>query len=145
MRTRACTGVLLAGLSAAAIAGCGVAAGSPATHSSAVPSHHRSHERILTVRDNGARIRLRVGQSVVVLLTAHGLMWDIPRAYGKAVRRIRASGGYPTTRPARGVFRAVRPGTATLTSVTDARCLHVKPRCLIAQELWRVVVVVSRR
>lgn len=93
--------------------------------------------------DDGATIRLRVGQEVTVVLGAGGLMWDLPSASGGAVSRISASGGYPSTQPARAVFRAVRLGTSALGSLTDARCLHSSPRCEIAQRVWRVFVIVQ--
>jgi hypothetical protein len=103
-----------------------------------------SHRRMLTVPDNGVTVLLRVGQSVVVVLASAGLMRDVPKALG-SVRRSRASGGYPTSRPARAVFRAVRRGTSWLTSVTDAKCLHSRPRCEMPQRLWRVLIVVRNR
>src|SRR6266496_1536973 len=104
-----------------------------------------SHRRALTVADNGATVRLRVGQSVVVALAGRGLVWDVPKASGDAVRRISASGGYPTSRPARAIFGAVRPGQSSLTSVTDAQCLHSRPGCEIPQRLWHVLIIVRNR
>ena len=70
--------------------------------------------------------------------------WDRPVAQGGAVVRVSASGGYPSSLPARAVFKAVRPGTARPTSWTDARCLHLPQaqRCLPAQQMWEVTVVV---
>lgn len=104
-----------------------------------------SHRRALTVADNGATVRLRVGQPVVVALAGRGLVWDVPKASGDAVRRISASGGYPTSRPARAIFGAVRPGQSSLTSVTDAQCLHSRPGCEIPQRLWHVLIIVRNR
>ena len=46
--------------------------------------------------------------------------------------------------PARATFVAVRVGRAFLFSMTDAPCLHAKPRCMIAQRLWRVTIIVRR-
>jgi hypothetical protein len=101
-----------------------------------------SNRQVLTVAGNGARARLRVGQWIAVVLVSRGLAWDVPEASGSAVRRISASGSYPTGLPARVVFRAVRRGLSSLTSVTDAKCMHSQPRCEIMQRLWRAVVVV---
>ena len=99
---------------------------------------------ILTVADSGTTIRLRSGQEVTVLLGPGGMMmWGRPAAVGSAVIRVSASGGYPSSLPARGVFRAVAPGTAHLTAATDAKCLHTTPRCMIPQRLWQVTVIVS--
>lgn len=114
------------------------------TGSTAPAGRILSNRGTLTVADNGATVRLQVGQSVAVFLASRELMWDVPKASGKAVRRASASGGYPTGRPARAVFRAVQRGQSSLTSLTDAPCLHSLPRCAIAQRLWHVVIVVNR-
>src|SRR5262245_3879582 len=103
------------------------------------------NQRTITVADDGATVRLRVGQAVVVVLVPEGGTWDVPTASGRAVLRASASGGYPSLRPADAVFHAIRPGQSVLTSVTDARCLHSQPRCEIPQRLWRILVVVVRR
>ena len=69
--------------------------------------------------------------------------WDQPAAQGGAVARVTATGGYPTSAPARAVFKAVRPGTARLTSATDAKCLHLPAaRCMLPQRIWEVTVIV---
>jgi hypothetical protein len=68
--------------------------------------------------------------------------WDQPVAQGVAVALVSARGGYPTSLPARAVFRAVRAGTARLTSATDIKCLHLEPRCLPPQRIWEVTVIV---
>jgi hypothetical protein len=100
----------------------------------------------LTESDNGDTVVLRIGMSVTVVLgTKSGLMWDRPAATGQgplAIGRTRVSGGYPTRLPARAVFVAVRPGRAFITSTTDAPCLHATPRCMIAQQVWRVTIIV---
>jgi len=86
------------------------------------------------------------GHKVTVALGPPGLAmpWDQPVAQGAAVALVSASGGYPTSLPARAVFRAVRAGTARLTSVTDAKCLHLTgpSRCLPPQRIWEVTVIV---
>ena len=91
-------------------------------------------------------IVLPAGHEVTVVLGPSGMVmpWDRPVAQGGAVARISASGGYPSALPARAVFKAVRPGTARLISWTDARCLHLPQarRCLPAQQMWEVAVVV---
>lgn len=103
----------------------------------------RPHGRLLTVADSGATVRLHVGQLITVVLASGGMMWDLPAASGDVLRRTSASGGYPTTRPALAFFRAVRRGRSSLTSVTDAACLHSTPRCEMAQRLWSVTVIVG--
>ena len=86
------------------------------------------------------------GQEVTVVLGPPGraMPWDQPVAQGAAVALVSASGGYPTSLPARAVFRAVRAGTARLTSATDAKCLQLSTnRCLPPQQIWEVTVIVS--
>jgi hypothetical protein len=98
----------------------------------------------LTIADNGATVRMRPGQRVTAVLTAQGLFsWHVPAAAGAAVKRAGASGGYPGLQPARAVFLAVQPGTATLTALDDTACLHAQPACEPAQQVWRVTVIVT--
>jgi hypothetical protein len=97
----------------------------------------------VTQAGNGKTFQLTVGQQITVVLDTPSVMWDQPTAQGSALTRVSASGGYPGTTPAKGVFRAVSPGTAQLTSATDMPCLHATPRCLPPQQTWSVTVVVS--
>jgi hypothetical protein len=72
-------------------------------------------------------IVLPAGHEVTVVLGPSGMVMPSGPAgrAGGAVVRVSASGGYPSSLPARAVFKAVRPGTARLTSWTDAKCLHL--------------------
>ena len=70
--------------------------------------------------------------------------WHVPAAEGAAVRRVTASGGYPAQQPARALFLAVQPGSATLSTVDDTACLHAHPACLPPPREWRVTVVGTR-
>jgi hypothetical protein len=101
---------------------------------------------LLTEADSEITIVLPAGHEVTVVLGPPGaaMPWDQPVAQGGAVARVSASGGYPSSLAARAVFTAVRPGTARLTSVTDAKCLHLPAatRCLPPQRIWEVTVVV---
>jgi hypothetical protein len=98
----------------------------------------------LAMADNGAAVRLHVGQQVAVALASEGLFsWHVPTAVGAAVRRVSASGGYPGQQPARAAFLAVQSGSATLTAIDDTACLHAKPACEPAQQEWRVTVIVT--
>jgi hypothetical protein len=119
----------------------GASTGAPATARPS-PSTGASGRATLTAADNGTTVRIKVGQSVKVMLGSNGMLWDLPAATGNAVRRTSANGGYPTSRPASATFRAIRPGAAVLSSMTDAKCLHAQPRCAIAQRLWSVTVIV---
>jgi hypothetical protein len=69
---------------------------------------------LLTEADSEITIVLPAGQQVTVVLGPSGTVmpWDRPVALGGAVVRVSASGGYPSSLPARALFKAVRPGTA---------------------------------
>lgn len=114
-------------------------AGTPPT----TPAAAITGSATLTAADNGATVRLSRGQTVTVVLTPRFLSWYTPAATGAAVRRVSASGGYPDQTPARAVFLAVRPGTATLDATDDTRCLHTQPACTVPRQLWRVTVIVG--
>ncbi len=98
----------------------------------------------LTTADNGAAVRLHVGQQVAVALASAGsFSWHVPAAAGTAVRRVSASGGYPGQPPARAAFVAVRLGGVTLTAIDDAACLHDQPACELPQQEWQVTVTIT--
>jgi hypothetical protein len=97
----------------------------------------------LTATDSGAVVHLHTGQQVTVVLAPDFEQWHLPAASGTAVRLVSASGGYPGKQPARAVFLAVAPGTAQLSSTSDAACLHAHPRCMIPQQVWQATVIVS--
>ena len=96
----------------------------------------------LTAADR-AVVYLRVGQQVTVILAPGFQAFHQPGATGAALRLVSASGGYPGRRPARAVFRAVAPGTSTLSAVSDTACLHAHPRCMVPQQIWTATVHVS--
>jgi hypothetical protein len=114
------------------------------TAGSSSPEPTVTGRNLLTEADSEITIVLPAGDEVTVVLGPPGLAmpWDQPAAQGGAVARVTASGGYPTSVPARAVFKAVRPGTARLTSATDAKCLHLPIRCLPPQRIWEVTVIV---
>jgi hypothetical protein len=97
----------------------------------------------LTAEDNGATVHLRPGQRVTVVLAPDFEQWHPATASGSAVRLISAGGGYPGRHPARAVFLAVAPGTATLSAISDAACLHARLRCMIPQQVWQATLIVS--
>lgn len=98
----------------------------------------------MTVADNGATVRLGVGQRLHVVLSVRGeQQWDRPASSGPAVHLVAATGGYPTRQPADAVFLAVRAGRASVSSVTDYACLHTRPACKIAQRVWAIRVIVT--
>lgn len=97
----------------------------------------------LTQSDQGVRVRLRPGQSVMVTLAgAGGFSWHLPTGTGTVLRRTSGSGGYPSKQPARATFTAMHPGTSTLSAVDDIGCLHSHPACLPPQRSWTAVITV---
>jgi len=121
----------------------------------AVPSGRRritaghSGRVTLTTSDDDATVVVVPGQVITVVLAGRGMLrWNPTRLAGSVpgtLRQLSATGGYPSTAPARASYRAVRAGTAEIVSGTNARCLHTRPPCAIAQRLWRVTVVVRSK
>jgi hypothetical protein len=95
--------------------------------------------------DSGRTIHVSVGDIVKVRLPGgSGGGYHRPRTNDRdVVRRVSASGGYPSEDDARATFRARATGTVDLTSYTDYSCLHTQPRCLPPQREWSVRVVVG--
>ena len=112
---------------------------------SAAPRPPVTGPAALTTADNGVTVRLRPGQQVTVTLPGrgHAYGWHIPAVAGTAVRRISASGGYPTQQPARAAFLAIHPGTATISASDDTACLHAQPSCALPQREWRATIIVT--
>jgi len=122
-----------------------VSCGSAVPAASGKPSGP-SGQVTLSASDDGARVVVKPGQTIIVVLAGKGMLrWnpirlaDLPPA---ALRQLSAAGGYPSRAPARASYRAIRAGTAEILSGTNAPCLHAHPRCAIVQRSWRVTVVV---
>jgi hypothetical protein len=100
----------------------------------------------VTTSDDGTTVVIVRGQTITVVLGGQGMVeWNRPLLGGSlpgVLRQVSASGGYPSSAPARATFRAVRAGTEAILSATNARCLHARPACAIAQRSWLVKVVV---
>ena len=94
--------------------------------------------------DSGRTIHVSVGVAIKVRLPggSNGGYHPAHTSDRDVVRRISASGGYPTNDDAVAIFRARHSGTATLTAYTDYSCLHTDPHCDIAQRAWLVRVIV---
>jgi hypothetical protein len=126
----------------------GTASASPAATvtpfptSSVTPSPTPTYtgSRTLVESDSGATIRLSVGEIVNVSLPAE---YDPPSAQANVMVRLSSAGGYPTGKPLEATFRAQNAGRTDISSATDYACLHAQPRCMIAQRVWIVHVVVS--
>jgi hypothetical protein len=108
---------------------------------------------LLTEQPWEGSVSARVGQRLVVVLTGTGTGgWVAPHIDGSAVSLSGSIGAYdyrcPGTAPFAelAVLRADSPGVATLSSVTDAACLHPRPGelgCTIPQRTWKRTVNVT--
>jgi len=90
---------------------------------------------------DGTTVHLVRGQYLQVLLSRGSYDPPVSSRPAFVVRR-HTVGGYPGTHPVEANFQALAIGPAEITATTDAGCLHGRPRCLIAQRLWTLHVVV---
>jgi hypothetical protein len=103
------------------------------------PTPTYAGSRTVTDSDSGATVTLTVGETLTVVLPSQ---YDPPTSSGAAVTRESSTGGYPSGNELHATFRAVSAGRADITSTTDYPCLHTTPRCMIAQRIWVVHVIV---
>jgi hypothetical protein len=94
----------------------------------------------LTDADNGRTIQVSRGDRVGVFFPGCRGFDFRPAVATGVLHRYRAHGSNPGGTSA--VFSAVFPGTATITSTTDAPCFHTAPACAAPQEQWQVTVQV---
>jgi len=89
--------------------------------------------------DNQTTVTLQVGHTLGVSL---GSDYRPLTVSGSGLTQLSTSGGYPTGQPLAALFRAVTPGTVTLTTQTDNPCLHttMTPSCPIPVALWTIRV-----
>src|SRR5215469_10477383 len=145
--------IAVAGL-ALVVAGCGSVAspgssptgtptsiGAPTQRSLATPLPSRTPVKpagnVLTAADSGATVTLAVGQRLTVDLEPGpgAYTWDRPQVTGSGLMLVSVIGGYPDHGPMRAVYQASSPGTAVVSTVSDAPCLHQSPRCAISQRV----------
>ena len=94
-----------------------------------------------TESSNQTTIALVVGQTLVVSLPSN---YQPPAVVPSGVLAQRGVvGGYPTGQPLVAMFVAVAPGHVTISTMTDAQCLHTTPRCAMPQRLWTLHVTVT--
>jgi hypothetical protein len=107
---------------------------------------------LLTEQPPDGSLSAHVGQRLVVVLTNNGGgVWTALRVEGSAVALLGSVGAYdhrcrgepPLAELA--FLGTENPGTATLSSVTDAACLHARPGSSIPQRMWRRAVTVTVR
>lgn len=97
---------------------------------------------VLDESSDGSTVTVAPGDAVLVAFASCGSGFDLlPATGGGTLFRYRARGA--DSGPASAVFRAVRTGTTTLRSTSDAACLHSTPTCAIPNKLWQVTVRVA--
>lgn len=87
----------------------------------------------------GTTTYVRVNAVVELMLTADpGYTFSAPASSDQSVLRTMASA--QTATGATAELRALRPGSATITSTENPRCL---PQCGLPSRLWEVTVTVT--
>lgn len=114
----------------------------PSVSPSRIPASASAAAVVVTEADNGATVPLRLGQRLVVDLSAGS--WTEPAAADGAVLRRDSGSGTVGGGTARATFTAAGVGNTEVTAQTDLACLHSTPRCLPPQRLF-VVHVTARR
>jgi hypothetical protein len=108
---------------------------------------------LLTEQPWEGSVSAHVGQRLVVVLTNNGGgAWAALHIEGSATTLLSSIGAYDYacrgTAPLAelAVLRAEIPGIATISSFTDAACLHARTHsCTFPQQMWRRTVVVAAR
>lgn len=137
--------VLASACGAAPSPNSGTATPSPAATSSqpasSTPTTTSSPGEVATL-DNAARgttTYVRVNARVEVTLTADpGYTFSAPSSGDQSV--LRSDAAAQTAAGATAEFRALRPGTATISAAENPRCL---PQCGLPSRLWEATVTVT--
>lgn len=92
-----------------------------------------------TEESNGARLRVELGNVVLVQLRGCSETYRLPESSGPLFRE---NAQYQAHGINQSVFRALRLGSTTITSSTDALCFHTTPACALPSRQWSVEVEV---
>lgn len=115
-------------------------AGPPApTCTDDAPGPSTGADVTVTETDTGRTVTLYAGQTLAVNL---GPSYLPPTVSGPALTRLSATGGYPSGQPLAALYRAAAPGSADVTTRTDAACLHDPQPCARPIALWQLHVIV---
>jgi hypothetical protein len=85
--------------------------------------------------DSQSTFTLVAGETLGVSLGSEFLP---PTVGGAALATVSVSGGYPTGQALSGLYRAVAPGSADVTTRSDNACLHTTPPCAVPVRFWTV-------
>lgn len=127
----------------------GVASASPTAQVSAEPlktplpttaptSGHPSDLRTITLADDGATVRVAVGERVLVKLGTD-LEWTVQMTDPTVLVRVR---GVALIVGAQGLYAAAKAGTTLVTTIGDAACRTAVPPCMVPSRLFSVTIVV---
>jgi hypothetical protein len=95
----------------------------------------------VTTANNNATVSLHVGDTLLVSLPA---MYQPPKvATAGVLQPDGITGGYPTGQPLQARYLAVAPGQTTVSTVTDAACIHQATPCPSPQVPWTLHVTVT--
>jgi len=95
--------------------------------------------KIITLDDDGKTITLQVDETFLLKL-GEGYDWNISIDDQTVISR---EVNVMVIRGAQGIYRAHKPGRATLTAVGDPICRQSVPPCAAPSRLFRLYVVVS--
>jgi hypothetical protein len=98
---------------------------------------------------NGHRIVLHVGEQRGIRLSRTPISedgnWRPITTSRDEILAVKQTGGYPSRAPLTAIITASRPGTATLTAISDDWCLHSKTyACAPPQIAWQIAVIVTK-
>ncbi|MFB9239165.1 cellulose binding domain-containing protein [Plantactinospora siamensis] len=95
----------------------------------------------VTAADNQKTVALRVGDTLVVSLPKEYQPTKV--APDGVLAQTSVSGGYPSGQPLVARYRASAAGTADLSTVTDADCMHQPTPCPTPSIPWKLHVTVT--
>jgi hypothetical protein len=127
-------GMQLWGTSSAPVLSCSNDAVMPSSSSSGSTA-----DFMLTLADDGRSFTMFVGQTVRVDLRSD---FRQPRLSGSELSPVNVSGGYPTGQPMSALYRAVTPGSVTVSTQTDNACNYTTPPCGAPVQGWSVHITV---
>lgn len=101
-------------------------------------SGHPSDVRTISLADDGATVRVAVGERVLVKLGTD-LEWTVQMTDPTVLVRVR---GVALIVGAQGLYAAAKAGTTLVTAIGDAACRTAVPPCMVPSRLFSVTIVV---
>jgi len=95
---------------------------------------------VITLHDGGRTFSMRVGDSFLLNLGSDMYEWDVSVDNENVLKR---ELGIAVIQGAQGVYKALGPGTATLSALGDPFCLKSTPACGMPSILFTVTVLVE--